>query len=131
HDFQSCRKSCELNGSFSRWGEQSLKVNGSCATDSQHNGAVTALRMFRPPLQAAVTLRDGRPARIECAKKKGVRGEVIWQAGPWRSSGDWWERSAWARDEWDIAVQAEAGVVLYRLVHDLLSGKWMLEGTYD
>ena len=93
--------------------------------------AVTTLRIFRPALRAAVTLRDGRPARLVGEKKKEVAGEIIWQAGPWRSSGDWWEQHAWARDEWDIAVQTQTGVVLYRLVHDLLSGRWFVEGTYD
>jgi protein ImuB len=93
--------------------------------------AVTALRIFRPALRAAVTLRDGRPARLVGERKKEVAGEIIWQAGPWRSSGDWWEQHAWARDEWDIAVQTQSAVALYRLVHDLLSGRWFVEGTYD
>ena len=92
---------------------------------------VTALRIFRPHLPAMVTLRDGRPAHIACQKNKAVHGEVIWQAGPWRSSGDWWEKEAWARDEWDIALQTSTAVLLYRLVRDLLAGKWFLEGTYD
>jgi len=56
---------------------------------------------------------------------------VLWKAGPWRSSGDWWEREAWARDEWDIALQIADGVALYRLVHDLLGGGWYVEGSYD
>lgn len=99
--------------------------------DSLAQSPVTALRIFRPALRATVTLRDGKPARIACPKKKEVQGEVIWQAGPWRSSGDWWEHEPWARDEWDIALQTETGIVLYRLVNDLLSGRWHLEGTYD
>ena len=41
-------------------------------------------------------------------KEKDVQGEVLWKAGPWRSSGDWWEREAWSRDEWDIALQNNA-----------------------
>jgi protein ImuB len=92
---------------------------------------VTALRMFRPPLRASVGFRDGRPSRIACEKRKQLQGEVIWQAGPWRSSGDWWDSNAWSRDEWDIALQTATGIALYRLVHDLLSGRWFLEGTYD
>lgn len=92
---------------------------------------VTALRMFRPPLAATVTLHDGHPTHIACPKRKEVQGEVIWHAGPWRSSGDWWEHEPWARDEWDIAVQTANGLPLYRLVRDLLSGKWFVEGTYD
>jgi len=60
-----------------------------------------------------------------------MQGEILWAAGPWRSSGDWWEQQGWARDEWDIAVQGEAGIALYRLVRDRLDGRWILEGTYD
>ena len=68
---------------------------------------------------------------MACSKKKEVQGNVLWKAGPWRSSGDWWERKAWARDEWDIALQNRDDVALYRLVHDLLGGGWFVEGTYD
>lgn len=91
---------------------------------------VTALRLFRPPVAATVTMRDGIPARIN-ARKNEIGGDILWQAGPWRSSGDWWEHEPWARDEWDIAMQAANSLVLYRLVHDLLSGEWFIEGTYD
>jgi protein ImuB len=93
--------------------------------------AVTALRLFRPPLRAAVTLENAQPTLVTCAKKKEVQGNVLWKAGPWRSSGDWWERQAWARDEWDIALQNTSGIALYRLVHDLLGGGWFVEGMYD
>jgi len=98
---------------------------------AEEKSAVTALRRFRPPLRANVTLESGQPARVVCAKKKEVQGNVLWKAGPWRSSGDWWEREAWARDEWDIALQNTDAVALYRLVHDLLGGGWFVEGTYD
>src|SRR5437588_451068 len=67
---------------------------------------ITALRMFRPPLRVMVTLRDGKPAHLVCPKRKEVDGEILWMAGPWRSSGDWWEEDGWARDEWDIAIQS-------------------------
>lgn len=92
---------------------------------------VTALRIFRPALRAAVTIRDGKPSRVAGLARKEMHGEVLWAAGPWRFSGDWWEREAWARDEWDIAVQTENGIAFYRLVRDLLSGEWFVEGTYD
>jgi protein ImuB len=120
---------------------------------------ITALRMFRPPLRATVTLRDGKPTYVVCHKRKDVQGEILWMAGPWRSSGDWWEQDGWSRDEWDIAIQSpvasrqslgvqlpiagrqasvmsgflqgESAMALYRLVHDLLSGGWFVEGTYD
>ena len=104
-----------------------------CSSDQSagQNGAVTALRIFRPAIPATVTLRDGSPVRIACQKRKDIQGTILWSAGPWRSSGDWWEREAWSRDEWDIAVQAEAEITLYRLIKDLLAGRWFVEGAYD
>jgi protein ImuB len=96
---------------------------------SESNSAITALRIFRPPLPATVTLRHGKPSHIVCSKQ--IQGDILWTAGPWRSSGDWWEQEGWSRDEWDIAVQVESHIALYRLVHDRLSGRWFLEGNYD
>ncbi|HWY56528.1 MAG TPA: DNA polymerase Y family protein [Terriglobales bacterium] len=96
-----------------------------------HCDLVTALRIFRPPVDVTVTIQDGRPARITCPKRKEMQGEILWAAGPWRSSGDWWEQEGWARDEWDIAVQGETGIALYRLVRDRIGGRWILEGSYD
>jgi len=116
---------------FAPGGPQSMSDAGSPRPGSS-DAAVTALRMFRPSVPATVTMRDGKPSRIACSKRKQVQdGEVLWAAGPWRASGDWWEHEGWARDEWDIAVWGEAGVTLYRLVRDLLSGRWWMEGTYD
>jgi protein ImuB len=115
--------------------------------DVSSNAPVTALRMFRPPLRATVTLRDGKPTHVVFAKRKEPPGEILWMAGPWRFSGDWWEQDGWARDEWDIAIQSSvagrqppaiaghlpaiSSLALYRLVHDLLNGHWFVEGTYD
>ena len=93
---------------------------------------VTALRIFRPPIAVLVNHESGRPSHISSTERaRSIHGDVLWAAGPWRSSGDWWEHDAWMRDEWDIAVQEETGVALYRLVHDLLGRKWLLEGSYD
>lgn len=102
---------------------------------AEASAAITALRRFRPPLRAHVTLENGQPTHLVC-QKKDVQGPVLWKAGPWRFSGDWWDREAWSRDEWDIALQTSTSpngesIALYRLVHDLLSGRWFIEGTYD
>jgi len=101
------------------------------ANSVRTNGVVTALRIFRPPLHATVTMREGTPVRVVCPKRKEVQGEIVWTAGPWRSSGDWWDQEGWSRDEWDIAMQTDSGLALYRLIRDLLSGKWFVEGIYD
>src|SRR3984885_94486 len=98
---------------------------------AEEKSTIAALRRFRPPLPATVTLENAELAGVVCSKKKEVQGSVLWKAGRWRSSGDWWEREAWSRDEWDIALQNAEGIALYRLVHDLLGGGWFVEGTYD
>jgi len=105
--------------------------NPPAQPQKQNEVPVTAMRIFRPPLKATVTLQEGRPARIECSRRKEICGKILWAAGPWRTSGDWWEQEGWARDEWDIALQEAAGITLYRLVRDLLSGQWQVEGNYD
>jgi protein ImuB len=92
---------------------------------------LTALRVFRPPVPVKVRSEAGKPCSLVSTKKASIAGKVLWAAGPWRSSGDWWNEQGWARDEWDIALGEKTGIVLYRLVHDLLSGNWLLEGTYD
>jgi protein ImuB len=107
------------------------KKSSKTSGPTQEKSAIAALRMFRPPLRITVTMENGELAHVVCSKKKEVQGNVLWKAGPWRSSGDWWEREAWARDEWDIALQNAESVALYRLVHDLLGGVWFVEGTYD
>ena len=100
---------------------------------------VTALRIFRPAVMVAVVHANGRPTHVSSQERtrfyerdsRQIDGKVLWAAGPWRSSGDWWEDDAWMRDEWDIAVEEQSGIALYRLVHDLVGGEWMVEGSYD
>jgi protein ImuB len=100
---------------------------------------VTALRIFRPAVMVAVAHEGGRPTHVSSQERarfyeqdsRQIDGEVLWAAGPWRSSGDWWEEDAWLRDEWDIAVQQRSEIALYRLVHDLVGGEWMVDGSYD
>jgi protein ImuB len=99
--------------------------------DPENKDLVTALRIFRPRIVVAVTYQDGRPSHIVSKTQNQIAGEVLWAAGPWRSSGDWWEQDSWVRDEWDIAVQEKSEIALYRLVHDLVGGQWLLEGSYD
>ena len=112
--------------------EVARKVPQKKNSDSKElQSAITALRRFRPALRASVTLQNGQPARVSCPKRKEVQGEVLWKAGPWRFSGDWWDREAWSRDEWDLALKNGEAVSFYRLVHDLFAGAWFLEGTYD
>jgi protein ImuB len=84
--------------------------------------STTALRLFRPPLAARVSVRAGKPARME---SETVSGEISWAAGPWKVSGDWWTEQPWAREEWDVCV----GEACYRMYRDARG--WFVEGTYD
>jgi protein ImuB len=100
-----------------------------------------ALRIYRPPLPAAVELQNAKPSAISC---QGRRREILALAGPWRTKGDWWSETAWARDEWDVLVPAlyprhpadsreavEEENALYRIYRDLRSRRWFVEGIYD
>jgi protein ImuB len=64
-------------------------------------------RVFRPPLRALVQAEGGQPLEISAwDKNKSVYGKVVCSAGPWRTTGEWWRADAWARDEWDVAVES-------------------------
>jgi protein ImuB len=82
-----------------------------------------ALRMFRPPRPAQVTVAAHGPSYIAA---ENIRGKVIDLAGPWRTSGDWWTLDPWLRDEWDLALSDGA---LYRVYCEPLG--WFVEGSYD
>jgi protein ImuB len=110
---------------------QMFPMKSSVSPCLRGDDLVTALRIFRPPINVGVTMQDGKPACITCPERKAMQGKILWAAGTWRSSGDWWEKEVWESDEWDIAVQGETGVALYRLVRDRLGGRWFVEGTYD
>jgi protein ImuB len=104
-------------------------ATGTAGNSPASESSVTALRIFRPPIAVTVSYENGRLSHI--SSKKQIAGDVLWVAGPWRSSGDWWEKDAWIRDEWDIAVQDKTSITLYRLIHDLIRGRWLLDGSYD
>ncbi|MGO9517313.1 MAG: hypothetical protein ACLPND_09740 [Candidatus Korobacteraceae bacterium] len=105
-----------------------------------------ARRMFRPARQLRVQLSEGRPAHLTvittASDRAGLQGRIVWSAGPWRSSGDWWTENAngadktsgpFDREEWDVALANEddAGIALYRIYCDLASGKWFSDASYD
>jgi protein ImuB len=103
------------------------------------------LRRFRPPVAIRVTLESGRPVRIAIDRQGMPGGGVTEAAGPWRTSGAWWDqpspplrRSAeaqcaeadaqWNRDEWDVTCSDGAACRIYRDRH---SGVWFLDGIFD
>jgi len=92
------------------------------------NAKKLALRRFRPPRRAQVSVRSGRPIEVRFGP---IRARVVELAGPWRTSGEWWTGEGWARDEWDVALEEKGGVALYRIYRNLESGEWFVEGSYD
>ena len=84
---------------------------------------VLALRRFRPPVAAAVTLASGRPVALRSSR---LAGRIVAGVGPWRASGEWWTTRVWLQDEWDVEL---ADGTLCRLAHD--GSAWHLAGIYD
>jgi protein ImuB len=107
-----------------------------------------ALRMFRPPQRLSVQTAEQKPVTLTPAEnfrdRTMVQGKIVWSAGPWRSSGDWWTEKAkpnadenvaapFDREEWDIALShpGNTGIALYRIYRDLGSGSWFADARYD
>jgi protein ImuB len=75
---------------------------------------MSALRRFRPPQPVSVQIVNNRPGTIGPPRAlangeqmaRAVYGEVVWCAGPWRASGEWWNKEPWEREEWDVAIQS-------------------------
>ena len=88
-----------------------------------------ALRRYRPPVPARVSVVDGRPVQVRAARTGVAGGAIQMVAGPWRCSGEWWALdSAWDHDEWDVAL---AGGTICRLSRDRLKDRWYVAGVYD
>ena len=91
--------------------------------------ATLAFRAFRPPVPARVVSAAAAPKQVWArAKSRVIEGRVLTVAGPWRTSGDWWTTTPWARDDWDLSLSDGA---LYRLYREYFTGAWFLDGEYD
>jgi len=81
------------------------------------------LRRYRPPLAAQVRVIRQQPVEIESS---AVQGRILEVLGPYRASGDWWDRECWSVEEWDVEIHGHG---LYRLHHE--RGGWFIDGCYD
>ena len=88
------------------------------------------VRRFRPPVAVRVANDRGRPTHVAIDRRGMPGGHVEQCAGPWRSSGAWWQAdgSHWDRDEWDVALSDGSVCRLYR---DRDTGRWFMEGVID
>jgi protein ImuB len=133
-----------------RFVSQEESGNGDCGLTLSDTSEIPplALRIFRPARQVRVQVAEGRPCKLAMltpeAERNELEGKVLWSAGPWRSSGDWWaeratakigveEAQAWDREEWDIALANSDGnsVALYRIYRDAGTGQWFADASYD
>lgn len=97
---------------------------------AEHGGVSVVLRRLRPAVAIRVAVDRGRPAHIPIDRKGMPGGRVEQAAGPWRSSGAWWDApdARWDRDEWDVALADGAVCRIYR---ERETGRWFLEGVVD
>jgi protein ImuB len=86
-------------------------------------GRGPALRRFRPSVSASVLSTENEPVHLQSAE---VRASVRTGAGPYRSSGNWWDENSWGRAEWDLEL---ANGALCRC-HEY-EGTWRMDGIYD
>ena len=88
------------------------------------------LRRFRPPLAIRVMVERGRPVRVAIDRRGMPGGQVERAAGPWRTSGAWWDAgsAAWDRDEWDATFSDGS---ICRLFRDRIHDCWFLEAVLD
>jgi protein ImuB len=109
--------------------------------DQTERNTKAPLRIYRPPLAANVELREGKPVHLTC---EGARRQILAFAGPWKTKGDWWSETGWARDEWDVEMRVlrpkrqagpektrEEETALYRIYRDQFAKRWFVEGIYD
>jgi protein ImuB len=59
-------------------------------SDSALSTSHSALRRFRLPVPARVQVQEGRPVKIVTDRRGVTGGAIVQAAGPWRTSGDWW-----------------------------------------
>ena len=90
---------------------------------------VVALRRFRIPIPARVAIEEGRPVRVDTDRRGVTGGRVETCAGPWRTSGAWWDGALhWDRDEWDVAL---SGGATWRVFRERDTDRWFVEGVLD
>lgn len=114
-----------------RFGEQAFTLapfRPSLHADSGGNPLPSrlAVRAFRPPQPVRVTCRENQPRSMFW---QGSHIAIASCAGPWHSSGSWWDGQAWDHDLWDVVTVEPVRVL--RLRQDCASKSWFVVGLYD
>jgi hypothetical protein len=69
-------------------------VSDSARSAASALTVVSALRRCRQPVPARVVVVGDRPVAVTTDRRGFAGGRVLACAGPWRSSGEWWEQSS-------------------------------------
>jgi len=87
------------------------------------------MRKLRPQEPVFVRIASERPAAFVFRE---LRYTVEHAYGPWVTAGEWWSRSVWEWEQWDLAARSPDGAVLCCcLVRDLLRNQWQMAALYD
>src|ERR1700722_14556185 len=76
------------------WSRKNVKKNRRPKTGP-------GLRRYRPGIAVRVELNDGKPVVMHSSL---ISGRILEARGPWKLSGNWWDRTCWETREWDIAL---------------------------
>jgi protein ImuB len=88
-----------------------------------------AMRQLRPPETVTVMLEGKRPVGFFFRR---LRYAVEDAYGPWRISGEWWSKTLWGQEQWDVVARAEDGELLCCcVVRDLMQNVWQMAALYD
>ncbi len=98
---------------------------GARATATGHQPpSRLAIRMFRPPEPVRVVFEGSRPRVLFW---QSAHFSIASSAGPWHTSGSWWDGEAWDGELWDVATSEP--VQALRLEHTAKG--WFVVGLYD
>lgn len=88
-----------------------------------------AMRKLRPAESVFVTIQDERPGAFFFRQR---RYSVEHAYGPWLINGEWWSRTLWGCEQWDLVARAPDGAALCGcLMRDVLRDQWQMAGLYD
>jgi len=71
--------------------KQSDHRQSAIAQRSDISHLKSALRRFRFPIPTRVVVQEGRPVRVQSDRQGFTSGAIVEAAGPWRTSGNWWD----------------------------------------
>jgi protein ImuB len=88
-----------------------------------------SLRQLRPPETASVTLQNSRPSKFFFREKRYAVENAY---GPWLAGGEWWNRTLWGMEQWDLIARAQDGSMLCCcMMRDLMRNDWQMAALYD